>query len=102
MAGANCAVCQWPTRTDVQPQGDAFVFDCLRCGRFELTGTVQHRVVNSLSRNERALVSHGLHLMHEGALRETVTLDSYTLTDVLAKKLPGVPEQADRFIRWLG
>jgi hypothetical protein len=48
------------------------------------------------------VVSHGLRLKHKDDPQAAVTLDSYTLDDLLGRNLPGAKEQADAFILWLG
>jgi hypothetical protein len=102
VSGAPCAVCQSQTRSDVVRGGDSFIFDCPRCGPFKLTGSAQHKVLNALGPQERALVSHRLRRM-QGEPSETVLLDTYTLDDILDNhRLPSAKEQSETLIRWLG
>lgn len=83
---------------------DTACYQCLRCGRFCLTGTVLAIIPNALGLdgNKRALVSHAIQRMQTKNSRPPV-LNSETIKRIVEhEQLPTPFEQGNNLIVWLG
>lgn len=106
-----CPVCTAPLRAPVNSRGrtgDVSFYNCPRCGRFGLTGSAEAVITTKVTEagagtreRTKASIAHTLRKMQ--ASQEWPLLDSDVANQIgETLRLPGVQEQADNLIRWLG
>jgi hypothetical protein len=98
----NCIVCKTEL-LDFKSFSDTYYYDCPRCGKFSLTGTLERMLPSWLEKNKdnASLFSYLLRKMQ--ARNNKLTLDSELFDELIATaRLPTPSEQAKNFLRWLG
>jgi len=102
---AICPICkshlEEPIESEKRLSGDKHLFNCRRCGKYILTGSVLHYLPTVLENQERmALLSHLLRKMQSE--KAIPLIDSYLLEELLKRQLPSLAEQINNLILWLG
>jgi hypothetical protein len=100
---AKCPICSslLNLSNPTQPAGDTVPYDCIKCGKFVLSGTLDATLPRVLSTDQdaEAKLSHALRRAQERA--EPVKLTTDIAEAILKNPLPRPREQADLLIRWL-
>jgi hypothetical protein len=98
-----CPVCSTNLNSfDNEPMGvDAKKFDCPRCGKYKLAGSLISTLPDTLSKDNdaSAKISHVLRISYER--KDILSLDDYNVKSLLKQPLPRLSQQADMLIRWL-
>lgn len=101
--GNSCPVCEHPkARSQNIFERESKAIDCDACGKFELPLEAETLILRHVHNpKERSLISHYIRRMQRTNTLPVVTMD---LLEELLKdpQLPGVREQADNLILWLG
>ncbi len=98
-----CPVCGRPNCV-MTHDGDNANFECVRCGRYGLTGSALVVLEKSLQEAplSRAIMSHALRRMQRPGLAPK-SISSYELPSYWAAgRLPTPQEQADLLVLWIG
>lgn len=103
MPNEKCPICDLPLEDKGSP-GDSYQYRCMRCGAFQLSGTLKATLgyeFSSANDIKRAVLSHAVRMMQRGT--EWPMLNSHTCKQILKQSsLPKPAEQAQNLILWLG
>lgn len=103
MPEEKCPICDLPLE-EKGSSGDSYQYRCMRCGTFELSGTVKATLGYEFSGaddQKRAVLSHAVRKMQRST--EWPMLNSHSCKQILEQSLlPKPAEQAQNLILWLG
>lgn len=103
MTEGKCPICDLPL-VENGSSVDAYQYICIRCGAFQLSGTVKATLESKFSGAEdikRAVLSHAVRKMQRST--EWPMLNSHSCMQILEQSsLPKPTEQAQNLILWLG
>jgi len=103
MAIEKCPICDLPLE-EKGASGDLYQYRCMRCGTFQLVGTVKAILPHQFSDADdlqKAVLSHAIRKMQ--ANTDWPILNSYSLKQILQQtSLPKPAEQARNLLLWLG
>jgi hypothetical protein len=88
-----CEICNFPATHSYN--GDKTHCDCLRCGRFSFTGSVQAKLLSAIPSRVGANMS--------GFLRENspIDIDTQNVSRLMATPTPSVPQRAEKLLKLL-
>ena len=97
-----CPVCGRAADRGNSIHGDAEQFECLKCGKFQLTGTATVVLPGRLDDSGSMGVARMSHALHQLQRYEEWPLISSDQVDALINaKLPSVDDQVANLIRWM-
>lgn len=103
MSEEKCPICDLPLAKK-RSSGESCQYSCMRCGTFELSGTVKATLGHEFSDADdlkRAVLSHAVRRMQRST--EWPMLNSHSCRQILEQSsLPKPAEQAQNLILWLG
>lgn len=96
-----CPVCNLELVNPETSGSNSVQFECPRCGKFSLTGSLISTLPYTLSStaNADAKISHAIQTMQRD--KNGAELNTFTIDEILKRSLPSPREQVDIFIRWL-
>jgi hypothetical protein len=97
-----CPVCLGSVQEDQDRAADKMRLRCPRCGPFEISGTALAMLQSRVGKDPlvRARLSHAIRSRTSD--KEEFFVSSVNLDELVQQKLPGVAQQLQHLVRWLG
>jgi Zn-finger nucleic acid-binding protein len=98
-----CPICDSELTSPKLPEGqrDAAEFDCPRCGKYRLSGTLEAAMPELRRQDSDAGTKLRYFFSSADSENNPIELNTQTVQEILKKPLPRPGEQADILIRWL-